>query len=69
MFLLQASEYNLNLFLLLTRNTKSVVYIVNAEAEVNKSQHKSLLTLPVKILNILFCIVKIFEICEVPQKH
>jgi hypothetical protein len=42
--MLQASEYNL------------IIYIVNAEAEVNKAQHKSLLMLPVIILNIFFSI-------------
>jgi hypothetical protein len=45
--MLQASEYNSKLFLLLAKITESVVYIVNAEAEVNKSLHKSPIMLPV----------------------
>jgi len=60
--MLQASEYILKLLLLLLLaiNTKSAAYIVNAEAEVNKS----LIMLSVKILNIIFCILKIFALFE-----
>jgi len=55
---------NFRLFLLLATNTKCAVYIVNAEAEVNKYLNKSLIMLPVIILNIIFCILKIFTLCE-----
>jgi hypothetical protein len=63
-FMLRASEHNLKLLLLLATNTKSAVYTVNAEAEVNKCLQMSLIVLPIIILNIIFCILKIFAPCE-----
>jgi hypothetical protein len=48
---------------------KIVAYTVNAEVEVNKSLHKSLIMLPVIILNMIFCILKLFALCEESHQY
>jgi len=45
-------QFEINLAV--SHNTNSAVYILNGEAEANKSLHKSLIMLPVIILNTFF---------------
>ena len=57
------------IILAVSHKYKGAVYIVNEEAEVNKSLYNSLIMLPVRILNIFFCTLKIFSLREVFYKY